>query len=397
MMSLRLHVFTTLSILFSCTSQSLLKDEAINVLYSGVMAEADWALQQSPVTITSFESERSAGGLHDFYSEGDYWWPDPENPDGPYIRRDGLSNPDNFIEHRIAMIRLSQIVGALASAYYLTKDIKYVKAAEPHLEAWFINSETRMNPSLLYAQAIHGRETGRGIGIIDTIHLMEVTQGTRVLSADGILDAAILQGVKDWFSAYILWLNTHEYGLQEMNAANNHGTCWVMQVAAFAKLTEDQKMLEFCRKRYTEVLLPNQMAPDGSFPLELSRTKPFGYSLFNLDAMTTICQILSDREHDLWEYTLEDGRSIRKGIDFIFPFIEDKSIWPYNEDIMYADELPIAHPFMLFGAIAYNEAYLLNSWRELEHYPINNEVIRNLPVRNPLIWIRKSGSKNVSQ
>ncbi len=397
MMSLRLHVFATLCFLFSCTSQSLLKDEAINVLYPEVMAEADWALQQAPETITSFESDRSAGGINDFYSEGDYWWPDPDNPQGPYIRRDGLSNPDNFTEHRMAMIRLSQIMGALASAYYLTKDIKYVKAAEPHLKAWFINTKTKMNPSLLYAQAIHGRETGRGIGIIDTIHLMEVTQGTRLLASEGKLSKDILDGVKDWFSAYILWLNSHEYGIQEMNAANNHGTCWVMQVAAFAKLTEDQKMLEFCRNRYTDVLLPSQMAPNGSFPLELSRTKPFGCSLFNLDAMTTICQILSDREVNLWEFTLEDGRSIRKGIDFIFPFIEDKSIWPYDEDIMYADELPIAHPFLFFGALAYNEAYLLNSWRYLEHYPINDEVIRNLPVRNPLIWISESSGKKVIQ
>ena len=75
-----------------------------------------------------------------------------------------------------------------------------------------------------------------------------------------------------------------------MNAANNHGTCWVMQVAAFAKFTGNQKLLEFCRERYKNVLLPNQMAADGSFPQELRRTKPYGYSIFNLDAMATICQ-----------------------------------------------------------------------------------------------------------
>ena len=32
-------------------------------------------------------SPRSAGGPHDFFSEGDYWWPDPEHPDGPYIQQ----------------------------------------------------------------------------------------------------------------------------------------------------------------------------------------------------------------------------------------------------------------------------------------------------------------------
>jgi hypothetical protein len=40
------------------------------------------------------------GGKHDFYSEGDYWWPDEKNPNGPYIQKDGLTNPENFVAHR---------------------------------------------------------------------------------------------------------------------------------------------------------------------------------------------------------------------------------------------------------------------------------------------------------
>jgi hypothetical protein len=33
-------------------------------------------------------SPRSAGGEHDFFSEADYFWPDPANPAGPYIEKD---------------------------------------------------------------------------------------------------------------------------------------------------------------------------------------------------------------------------------------------------------------------------------------------------------------------
>ena len=58
---------------------------------------------------------RSAGGPHDFFLEGDYWWPDPKNPDGPCIRRDGESNPDNFVEHRRALVRLSVEMPALTA------------------------------------------------------------------------------------------------------------------------------------------------------------------------------------------------------------------------------------------------------------------------------------------
>jgi hypothetical protein len=110
-----------------------------------VLGEAAWAMKQQPITITSESSPRSAGGKHDFFSEADYFWPNPANPDGPYINRDGESNPNNFVAHRKAMIRFSTIIGALASAYKLTGDEKYVKQAVIHLKAWFVNQETLMN------------------------------------------------------------------------------------------------------------------------------------------------------------------------------------------------------------------------------------------------------------
>ena len=359
---------------------------ATKLLKNEIIARADNVMTEAPQTITMFVCSRSAGGIHDFYSEGDYWWPDPANPEGPYIQRDGMTNPDNFVEHRKAMIRLSQIVGTLASAYKITGDEKYVKQAFVHLKAWFADSVTRMNPSLLYAQAIKGRFTGRGIGIIDTIQLMDVAQGIIAMENAKCIDKQILEAIKSWFSSYLKWLTTHQYGKDEMNAKNNHGTCWVMQVASFAKLTGNNEILNFCRTRYKEILLPDQMATDGSFPQELKRTKPYGYSLFNLDAMTMICQILSDEKNDLWNYKTIDGKSVRKGIEYLYPFVADKSKWPFNHDVMYWDEWPVAHPFLVFGSNKFYEKQWFATWRSLKHFPEVEEVIRNLPVRNPVIW-----------
>lgn len=72
-----------------------------------VLTAAERYLRQQPRTITSVPALRSAGGLHDYFSEGDYWWPNPKDPKGPYIRRDGESNPANFTAHRDLLIRLS--------------------------------------------------------------------------------------------------------------------------------------------------------------------------------------------------------------------------------------------------------------------------------------------------
>ncbi|AFN75548.1 hypothetical protein MROS_2318 [Melioribacter roseus P3M-2] len=361
--------------------------EIIAIEKQRIIPIAERYLLEIPITITAFHCERSAGGTHDFYSEGDYWWPDPDNPDAPYIQRDGMTNPQNITAHRKVLIRFSLHVATLTSAYKLTNDIKYAQKAIEHLLAWFVNPDTKMNPNLLYAQAIKGRVTGRGIGIIDTIHLIEISQSIMILEKAGILKGNDLNAIKKWFRDYLEWLTTHQYGIDEMNAKNNHGTCWVMQAAVYAKLVGDSSKIEFCRKRFKEVLLPNQMDKDGSFPLELARTKPYNYSLFNLDAMTTICQILSTNQDNLWNFTLPDGRGIKKAIDFMYPYILDKSKWPYRHDVMYFDEYPVRQPSLLFGGLAYNEYKYIDLWKTLKADPSNEEVIRNLPIRHPILWI----------
>lgn len=376
---------TSISLLFSvlafASSCSVSPSQKVSsLLEKGIMSGADSWLDAEPVTVTAFVAERSAGGIHDFYSEGDYWWPDPENPDGPYIRRDGESNPDNFSAHRKAMIDFSMAVGSLTSAYLLTGDARYAAAVEKHVRAWFIDEDTKMNPSLRYAQAIKGRATGRGIGIIDTIHLIEVAQALIRLRDAGAISSECIEGAQTWFSEYLHWLTTHQYGIDEMNARNNHGTCWALQAAAFARFTGNKEITGLCRQRFKDVFLPTQMAEDGSFPQELARTKPYGYSLFNLDAMAVLCNILSQDGEDLWD-------DMHKAVEFMLPYVQDKTKWPYGEDVMYWDEWPVAQPAFLFAWLRFGEESYYRAWKNYEHFPTNAEVLRNLPVRNPLIWL----------
>jgi hypothetical protein len=256
-----------------------------------------------------------------------------------------------------------------------------------HLRAWFVDPDTRMNPRLEFAQAIKGRATGRGIGVIDTIHLVEVARAAQHLARSESASAADIEAVTRWFADYLTWLTTHKYGLEERDAKNNHGTCWVMQVAAFARLTGNEALLEECRRRFTEILVPGQMAADGSFPLELRRTKPYGYSIFNLDAFATICQLLSTRDQDLWRWTLPDGRGMRLAMAFLFPFLRDRSTWPHARDVMYFEAWPVRQPSLLFAGLALGESKYLDLWQTLDPSPTTEEVIRNLPVRHPLLWV----------
>jgi len=129
------------------------------------------------------------------------------------------------------------------------------------------------------------------------------------------------------------------------------------------------------------------MADNGSFPLELDRTKPYGYSLFNIDAFCNVSQILLTEEDNLFMYETEDGKSLKKGLEFIYPYIADKSEWPFKKDIYIWDEWPVCHPSLLFGGLAYENSEYIETYLGLPKYPIHQEVIRNLPVRHPVIWI----------
>jgi len=379
--------------------QSLDNFNLLEIEKPRILNKAQQYLQEAPRTVTADTSERSMGTQHDFFSEGDYWWPNPKNPDGPYKRRDGQTNPDNFIAHRTSLMRLSDIIGTLASAYLITRDDKYTAHAVVHLKAWFVDEKTRMNPTLLYGQAIKGRHTGRSIGIIDTIHLVEVALGSKILFKSDAFTRADQVEVKAWFRSYLTWINTHKYGLREKHHPNNHGVCWSMQAAAFAYLIDDKAQLKWIRKQFKNVYIKEMMALNGGFPAELRRTKPYGYSLFVIDAMAAVAQIASTPNDDLWEYQLPDGRGMKKGMSYIYPYIKDKKSWPLKADIMYFDEWPVRHPSVIMAGLKFEKTDYLTSWKALAADPDTYEVIRNLPLRHPLLWSSKRlwASKSNSQ
>ncbi|WP_248925231.1 alginate lyase family protein [Paenibacillus hamazuiensis] len=353
-----------------------------------IISKAEQALRTEPRHITDERAAMSEGGPHDYYSNGDYWWPNPDTPDGlPYVQRDGESNPDNFNAHRLVLREMRTHVAHLAAAYAVTGEEKYAARAARWLKEFFLDEETRMNPHLLYAQAIPGICSGRGIGVIDTLHLIDVPQAVYALQGSAEWTEELTNGLKRWFADYLHWMCTHTYGIDEMNATNNHSVCWFVQASVFARFTGNEERLAFCRDRYKHVLLPGQMAPDGSFPRELARTKPYGYSIFVLDNMATLCHTLSVPGDDLWTFELADGRGIRKGFDYLYPYLTDKSSWPYPPDIEHFAGWPARISGLLFAGIGLGRPEYIRLFESLERDPQDTEVRRNIAVRQPVLWI----------
>jgi hypothetical protein len=358
-----------------------------------ILKLANEALALKPPAITDHVSTNSAGGPHDFFSQADYTWPNPTNKNHlPYINRDGATNPENFEYHRMAMRNMKDAVAALAAAYALTGDDKYASKAEEFIRVFFLDEKTKMNPNLDYAQAVLGVATGRSYGIIDTLHLAELPVAVRFLEKSPKFDSAVDTGLKKWFTDYIHWMTTAANGVKEMEAANNHSIAYFVQLASFADFVGDQKTLGFCRERFEEVLLPKQMAADGSFPLELKRTKPYGYSIFQADNVAILCVLLSKPGEDLWKYKLPDGVTPLKSAEFIYPYLIDKQKWLADgrgKDIAHWDNWPAREPFLLFAYAETGDAKYFDLWKKLDADPADLEIRRNIAITQPLLWIAK--------
>lgn len=150
-----------------------------------------------------------SGNKHDYMSVAPYWWPDPSKPDGlPYIRHDGERNPtrnSNETDRR-ALGEMISVVETLALAYRETAEDRYVAHAAKLLRVRFLDAATKMNPNLDYGQGVPGVNTGRGIGIIDTAGLSDLTEAIGWLKESKDWTEGDEQGMKHWFARYLAWL-----------------------------------------------------------------------------------------------------------------------------------------------------------------------------------------------
>jgi hypothetical protein len=356
-----------------------------------ILTAARNMLTLEPLTITKYHAALSTGGPHDYYSNGDYWWPNPDTTNGlPYVQRDGQTDTNNFNEDRDCVRQLDSAVAVLGAAYKINGDDRYAAKAAELLRVFFLDPATMMNPNLQYAQAIPGVSTGRGIGIIDTLHLIDVPRAVEIMQKSPAFPPEATAGLKKWFADYVTWMRTSKNGNDEANAANNHSVAYWLQVAVFAQFTGDEKDLADCREHFKNVFLPKQMALDGSFPRELARTKPYGYSSFQTDNMAMLCQVLSTPQDNLWEFQLPDGRGMRKAIEFMYPYWADKNKWlsdGRHKDIQAWDGWPARQSALLFGGLAYGDQKYLDLWSKLPADPRNEEVRRNLAITQPILWV----------
>ena len=322
-----------------------------------IISDANKCLKAAPESVMDKTKVPPSGSKHDYMSIAPYFWPDPSKSNGlPYIRQDGKVNPESKNEENTDHIRLGRTIDrieTLALAYYFTHEKKYADHAAKLIKVWFINPDTMMNPNLNFAQAIAGRNDGRGEGVLDARRLGLVIDSANLIGNSSDFTEANQKALMQWMNTYYEWLMKSPNGKAERAATNNHGTWFDVQAAHIAlglgKKDEAKKIIDAARTKRINV----QIEPDGKQPQELARTASFSYSCMNLDAFFRLANLGEHAGVDLWRKNNKDSHSLRKALDFLVPYVDQPPAnWPYKQikDIDESNMLPV----LRLAALAYD-------------------------------------------
>jgi Alginate lyase len=296
-----------------------------------------------------------SGDKHDYMSIAPYWWPNPNTRNGlPYVRRDGEVNPErDDTSDRQRLDNLAQSIKSLALGYFFTGKKEYTARAAALLRAWFLDDATKMTPHLKYAQAIAGRNVGRGAGIIETHNLPELVDAIGLLSGSKSWTSIDHKPLQNWFRAYLAWLIESPEGRAESNAANNHGSWYDVQIASYALFVGRVDLAKKVIAEFSSKRIGKQIEADGRQARELARAQSWDYSIFNLEALFNAASIANKLGIDLWTYETPDRRGIRKALDWLVPFAVGEKKWTYKQISAFQPEK--LAPLLRRAALRYGE------------------------------------------
>jgi Alginate lyase len=311
-------------------------DAALKPAFDKLFSDARKALSSKPVSVIEKNRIPPSGDKHDYVSQAPYYWPDTNSADGKYIRHDGERNPESKVDSDDQ--RLNSVCSrthTLALAFYFSGDEKYAAKATELLRVFFLDPATRMNPNLNFGQGIPGQCDGRPSGLITARGFVELVDALGLLEESKSWTAADRQGMKSWLEKYFNWLTTSKIGLGERKTRNNHGSFYDGQAAAIALFIGQP---DFARNIVAEARTKRiafQIEPDGRQPLELARTKSFGYSAFNLRALVDLASIAQNLGVDLWHYQSTNGACLLAALQFMAPYADAHKKWPFQQIYAY--------------------------------------------------------------
>lgn len=317
---------------------------------------ADKYLRGEISTIADIKSPLGEDYKNAYYSESPYWWENPHDPDGPYIRHDGKRNPERFGGHKQKLMEMYQAVTSLAFAAYLTGEDKYSARFKEFVNAWFIDKTSRMEPHLKYAQMIRNRNRIRGVGIIETHRFTGLVEALLLLKSTGMIEKEFFSTLDNWMEEYYTWLTESKWGIDEKERGNNHSSWWAAQSASIAFYLGKENDLKEFFEYGKNFLVDNQITKECRQPLEDERTLSMNYNTFNLNALSFLSRVLDKSGYDLYNYINNDGSGLVCAAERFIPFLLNPESWELTQIKPYHKK---AQPFLVFiGKKTGNEKFL---------------------------------------
>ncbi|HEX9975195.1 MAG TPA: alginate lyase family protein, partial [bacterium] len=243
----------------------------------------------------------------------------------------------------------------LALAYYLTDHEAYAQYAAKFVRAWFLDDATKMNPHLNYGQHIPGISEGRNVGIIESRSFFRIADAVRLLTGSKAWSVKDQQGFENWLKIYLFWLIESDLGKQEAEMENNHGTWYDVQVAYFALYVGETEIAKNILEKFPQKRITRQVEPDGRQPLELERTRAFSYSVMNLEGYFAAAQLGERIGLDIWNFSTEDGRSIRMALGFLIPYATNEKKWQHQQITSWEENCEHFMALLRLASIKYHD------------------------------------------
>ncbi len=303
--------------------------------YKQVINLANEELEKEVDPVTNKKVIPASGNKHDYHTLSPYHWPDPSKKDGlPWIYKDGEFNPVNFGSDT-DWERLKKMFSSLNNlnlAYYFSEEEKYLLKAKEIVRVWFIDEATKVNPNVNYGQAIPGKVSGTNFAIIDWSRIGNVVTTIQLLEETPFWSAEENSLMQYWFKDYYKWLKESKFGVVEDTRKNNHATNYDYQLIGLMlylnKIEEAKEKIASVKSRR----INTQIAPDGSQPYELERTKSVNYSVNNLWAFIRIVDLAKRFSNiDLWNYKSTGGSSVKNAINFMVPYVLEETNWQWKQ------------------------------------------------------------------
>ena len=300
-----------------------------DTLLNKYITPTNYLLQKTSVSIVQ-KPFTISGDIHNYESLSTYYWPDPSNPQGPYIHKDGKINPDVKKYDSTRLKVLCDRLKYFSIAYYLTKNELYYQAFIEQIKIWYINKNTKMNPNLEYAQIIIGKNDNHGQphGIIDAYIMNDIIEAIRLINSVKKIDRRVLKEVISWHYQFFNWLNRSKLAQIEKCQPNNHGIALDILKLNIALFVGKNDVANEITSSFYNNRLEKQIDSIGRQPYELKRTKAYMYSIYNLMHIVDFCCLQESLGNPYYKKHYE---IINRAFLYLYQFVGKHEKFPYQE------------------------------------------------------------------